>query len=65
LLNSGKTAKYTENTLGYFLIQRATSLVLIFGLLNMEIFGLSENSRSLVFIITPLLIKISAAPFHR
>lgn len=31
----------------------------------MEIFGLSENSRSLVFIITPLLIKISAAPFHR
>jgi len=63
LICPNKTSKEVQTTLNYLIIQTITSLILIFGLVNVQIFNISETS-SFLFVIIPLLIKITFIPLH-
>nr|YP_010939052.1 NADH dehydrogenase subunit 2 [Cryptocercus punctulatus]WLF00964.1 NADH dehydrogenase subunit 2 [Cryptocercus punctulatus] len=68
LMLNNKNIFTTEATLKYFIIQAMSSSLLLFiimmKILMKEMFSMEENNISMMLVMTPLLLKSGAAPFH-
>lgn len=59
-----KTAKAAENIIRYFLLQRTSSLVLVWRLFNLEVFNSTIVVSLKIIAVSSLLLKLALIPTH-